>query len=182
VFVKSIDFSSYLDYRLGLMKRLLTSCLGLGWMPIAPGTWGSLPPMIVFGVLGQLAVSPMVIVLVMMGLTVLGSVLCLALAPGAIAATGNKDPGEVVADELAGQSVCYLVAPLVLSDSLSVTHIWLLALAGFLCFRVFDIFKPWPARQLEGLPAGWGILADDLMAGVYAGIVLWGGVCLFGST
>jgi phosphatidylglycerophosphatase A len=164
------------------MKRLLTSCLGLGWLPIAPGTWGSLPPMVVFGVLGQLAVSPMGIVLVMLGLTVLGSVLCVALAPGAIAATGNKDPGEVVADELAGQSVCYLVAPLVISGTPSFTRIWLVALAGFLLFRLFDIFKPWPARQLEGLPAGWGILADDLMAGVYAGIALWGGVCLFGLT
>ena len=164
------------------MKRLLTSCLGLGWLPIAPGTWGSLPPMIVFGLLGQLAVSPMVIVLVMLALTVLGSVVCVALAPGAIAATGNKDPGEVVADELAGQSVCYLVAPLVLSGTASLTHIWLLALAGFLLFRLFDIFKPWPARQMEGFPAGWGILADDLMAGVYAGAALWGGVYLLVST
>jgi phosphatidylglycerophosphatase A len=163
------------------MKRLLTSCLGLGWLPIAPGTWGSLPPMIVFGLLGQLAVPPMGIVFVMMGLTVLGSVLCVALAPGAIAATGNKDPGEVVADELAGQSVCYLVAPLVLSGAASFVHIWSVALAGFLLFRLFDIFKPWPARQLEGLPAGWGILADDLMAGVYAGMALWGGVYLFMS-
>ena len=179
---KAIDFPSFLEYRLGLMKRLLTSCLGLGWMPIAPGTWGSLPPMIVFGLLGQLAVSPMVIVVVMMALAVLGSVLCVVLAPGAIAATGNKDPGEVVADELAGQSVCYLVAPLVLADSFSVAHIWVVALAGFLFFRIFDIFKPWPARQLEGLPAGWGILADDLMAGVYAGMALWGGVCLLSLT
>jgi phosphatidylglycerophosphatase A len=164
------------------MKRLLTSCLGLGWLPVAPGTWGSLPPMIVFGVLGQWAVSPMVIGLVMLALTILGSVICVALAPGAIAATGNKDPGEVVADELAGQSVCYLVAPLIWSYAYSATQIWLLALAGFLLFRVFDIFKPWPARQLEGLPAGWGILADDLMAGAYAGIVLCGGVYLLSLT
>ncbi len=182
VSAKAIDFPACLEYRLGPMKRLLTSCLGLGWLPVAPGTWGSLPPLVVFGLLGQLAVSPMVIVFVMMALTVLGSVLCVALAPGAIAATGNKDPGEVVADELAGQSVCYLVAPLVLSDTPSLRHIWGVALAGFLLFRLFDIFKPWPARQLEGLPAGWGILADDLMAGVYAGLALCGGVCLFMST
>lgn len=176
---KAIDFPSDLEYRLGLMKRLLTSCLGLGWLPIAPGTWGSLPPLIVFGLLGQLAVSPMVIVLVMLALTALGSIVCVALAPSAIAATGNKDPGEVVADELAGQSLCYLVAPLVISGASSLTRVWLVALAGFLLFRVFDIFKPWPARQLEGLPAGWGILADDLMAGAYAGVALWAGVILF---
>jgi len=163
---KSIDFMPYLEYGLAPMKRLLTSCLGLGWMPVAPGTWGSLPPMIVFGLLGQFAVSPLIIGGAMMGLVVLGSVLCVTLAPGAIAATGNKDPGEVVADELAGQSVCYLVAPLVLSDTLALHHIWFIALAGFLLFRLFDIFKPWPARQLEGLPQGWGILADDLIAGV----------------
>ncbi len=161
------------------MKRLLTSCLGLGWLPIAPGTWGSLPSMIVFGVLAQLAVSPMAIMFVMLTLTALGSLVCVALAPGAIAATGKEDPGEVVADELAGQSVCYLVAPLVISGTPSFAYAWLTAVAGFLLFRVFDIFKPWPARQLESLPAGWGILADDLMAGVYAAMALWGGVRLF---
>jgi len=138
--------------------------------------------MVLFGVLAQLAVSPMIIVLVMAALTVLGSLVCVALAPGAIAATGKEDPGEVVADELAGQSVCYLIAPLVISGASASTHTWLVALAGFLLFRLFDIFKPWPARQLEGLPAGWGILADDLMAGVYAAIALWGGVHLFRSS
>ena len=148
-------------------------------MPVAPGTWGSLPPMIVFGLLGQCTVSALVISTVMMVLVFVGSMVCVCLAPGAIAATGKEDPGEVVADELAGQSVAYLVAPLVLSDGLTLYQIWLIALAGFLLFRVFDIVKPWPARQLEGLPKGWGILADDLMAGVYAAVALGAGVSLF---
>lgn len=148
-------------------------------MPVAPGTWGSLPPMIVFGLLGQYTVSPLVISTVMMVLVFIGAAVCVCLAPSAIASTGNKDPGEVVADELAGQSVAYLVAPLVLSDSLAGHQIWLIALAGFLLFRLFDIVKPWPVRHLEGLPQGWGILADDLMAGVYAAVGLWGAVVLF---
>jgi phosphatidylglycerophosphatase A len=120
----------------------------------------------------------MILGTVMVVLMLLGSVVCVCLAPAAMAATGNKDPGEVVADELAGQSVCFLVAPWGLPDNLAVSQIWLIALAGFLLFRLFDIVKPWPVRQLEGLPQGWGILADDLMAGVYAGVVLWAGVFL----
>lgn len=164
------------------MKRLLTSCLGLGWLPIAPGTWGSLPPLVVFGVLAHLAVSPMIIGLVMAALIALASLVCVALAPSAITATGKEDPGEIVADELAGQSLCYLVTLLMLSDMSGWPSVWGIAVAGFLLFRLFDIFKPWPVRQLEGLPAGWGILADDLMAGVYAGITVWVGVCTFVAT
>ena len=57
--------------------------------------------------------------------------------------------------------------------------IW--ATGGHQKYRLFDIVKPWPARQLEGLPEGWGILADDLMAGVYAGAALWGAAVLFMS-
>jgi phosphatidylglycerophosphatase A len=51
-------------------------------------------------------------------------------------------------------------------------QIWVIAAAGFVLFRIFDIAKPWPIRKLEKFPAGWGILADDLMAAVYAWIVL----------
>jgi phosphatidylglycerophosphatase A len=54
----------------------------------------------------------------------------------------------------------------------SVRQIWLTTILGFLLFRVFDIAKPWPIRKLESLPAGWGVLADDLLAGVYAAVVL----------
>lgn len=149
------------------MKRLIASCFGLGWLPVAPGTWGSLPPVVIFALLYRLNVPPVLMSTVMAVLAILGSVICVMCAPASIAATGKSDPREVVADEFAGQALTFLVAGAIANSSL-----WLPAAGGFLAFRFFDIVKPWPARRLEKLPKGWGILADDLMAGVYAAIGL----------
>jgi len=154
------------------MKRLLASCFGLGRLPVAPGTWGSLPPTIIFGLMSQFHVSGISISIVMAALAIAGSVICVRFAPAAIAATGNNDPGEVVADELAGQSVTFLVSPLVAISAVSSRDVWVAAVLGFFLFRLFDIAKPWPIRKLEKLPKGWGVLADDLLAGVFAAIVL----------
>jgi phosphatidylglycerophosphatase A len=110
---------------------------------------------------------------------VAGGVASVMLSQGAIEATGKKDPHEVVTDELAGQAVCYLAILLCPSDPWPAQKAWAIAVVGFLFFRIFDILKPWPARQLERLPAGWGILADDLMAGLYAGACLWLGMLLW---
>jgi len=105
-------------------------------------------------------------------LAVAGSVLCVKFAPAAIAATGKNDPREVVADEFAGQAVTFLAIPLVIGQAFTSGQIWAIAAVGFLLFRIFDIAKPYPIRKLEKIPQGWGILADDLLAGVYAAIVL----------
>ncbi len=154
------------------MKRLLTSCFGLGRLPVAPGTWGSLPTAIIFGLMWQLHASGISISIVMAALAIAGSVICVRYAPAAIAATGNTDPREVVADELAGQAVTFLAVPFLAISAVSTKDIWVAAVLGFFLFRLFDIAKPWPIRKLEKLPEGWGVLADDLLAGVYAGIVL----------
>lgn len=154
------------------MKRLFTSCFGLGRLPVAPGTWGSLPPAIIFGLLCYFHASPVIISVVMAALVLAGSIVCVKLASAAIAATGKDDPGEVVADELAGQAVTFLVSPLLALGSASAGQIWAVAAAGFVLFRVFDIAKPWPIHKFEKFPKGWGILADDLVAGVFAWTVL----------
>lgn len=149
------------------MKRLLTSCFGLGYLPIAPGTWGSIPVAAVFGLMCYQGVSA-VTVSVVMGIIVLaGAIICILFGPEAIEAMGKKDPSEVVADEVAGQAVAFIGA--CASGAKAVT---IVTIAGFLLFRFFDILKPFPCRKLEKLPKGFGILADDLMAGVYAAIVL----------
>jgi len=154
------------------MKRLLTSCFGLGRLPVAPGTYGSLPPTIVFGLMYQFGAPSVIILIVMAVLAVAGSVVCVKFAHAAIAATGKSDPGEVVADELAGQAVTFLFSPFFVIEAASSGQIWLIAALGFVLFRLFDITKPWPIRKLEKLPNGWGILADDLLAGIFAGIGL----------
>ena len=153
------------------MKRLLTSCFGLGRLPVAPGTWGSLPPAVMFDLLGYLDVSAVTVGIVMAGFLLAGGFICVKFAPAVIAATGKTDPGEVVADETAGQAATFLaVVPLM--GTFSTGQICITTAAGFLLFRFFDILKPWPVRKLEKLPGGWGILADDLLAGIYAGIGL----------
>lgn len=149
------------------MKRLFTSCFGLGLLPLAPGTWGSLPPAAVFALLAYLQTPVVVIVVAMAAFVLVGSVICVMFAPTVAAAVGKEDPGEVVADEFAGQSLVFIPAVL-----LSQLQPLLMAGLGFVLFRLFDIAKPWPIRKLEKLPNGWGILADDLLAGVYAAILL----------
>ena len=89
-----------------------------------------------------------------------------------MAATGKNDPVEVVADEFAGQAVTFLAIPFLTTAAISAKQIWAAAVLGFLLFRLFDIVKPWPIRKFEKLPKGWGILVDDLLAGIYASIAL----------
>jgi phosphatidylglycerophosphatase A len=149
------------------MKRLLASCFGLGWLPVAPGTWGSLPPAAIFALMSYLNLSPTFVCLVMVMLVLAGSIVCVECAPATIAATGKTDPPEVVADEFAGQGLTFAITAAFTNGPVLTATI-----GGFLLFRLFDIAKPWPIRKFEKLPQGWGILADDLLAGVYAGVAL----------
>jgi phosphatidylglycerophosphatase A len=156
------------------MRRLLTSCFGLGRLPAAPGTWGSLPPVVLFVLMCYFGSSTAAVAIIMVILAVIGSAVCIKLAPAVAAKTNETDPREVVADELAGQAVTFLFIA-----AYPINNIWVVGLLGFLLFRFFDILKPWPIRKLEKLPNGWGILLDDLLAGVLAGIaslaclILW---------
>jgi phosphatidylglycerophosphatase A len=152
------------------MKRLAASGFGLGWLPLAPGSWGSLPPAIIFALLFQFGASPLVIIVVMVALAAAGSVVCVKCAPASIEATGDTDPNEVVADEIAGQAITFVFAGA--SMAVVASGVWGLTLGGFFLFRLFDVIKPCPARRLEKLPQGWGILADDIVAGLYAGLSL----------
>jgi phosphatidylglycerophosphatase A len=154
------------------MKRMLASCFGLGRLPLAPGTWGSLPPAIIFAVMCQLGAPALSISIVMAALVLVGSIICIKYAPAAIAATGKSDPREVVADEFAGQALTFLAVPFLFPPEITTWQICITTALGFLLFRIFDIIKPPPIQKLEKLPNGWGILADDLLAAVYAAIVL----------
>ena len=104
----------------------------------------------------------------MVRLEVLVIVLVLALGvwSGTVAErhAGRTDPGIVVIDEVAGMLMTMMLIPLTAIS----------AVAGFLVFRALDILKPWPARRLEGLPGGFGIMADDAMAAVYGNLVMHG--------
>ncbi len=146
---------------------------GLGHLRPAPGTWGSTPP-----------VALALVMLIVMGgphwtldvavatLGLLGCVVCVRFGDWSETAYGKKDPGCVVADEVAGQAIPLLLLPWrSFSDDGGVLWNLTLAAIAFSTFRLFDITKPPPARGLQRWSAGWGILIDDLIAGVYALIV-----------
>ncbi|MFH1615727.1 MAG: phosphatidylglycerophosphatase A [Planctomycetota bacterium] len=150
------------------IKRFINSCFGLGWLPIAPGTWGSLPPPVIFVLLKTIGnVGFVGTTAVMIFIALIASVSCVRFAGASIEALDQPDPREIVLDELAGSAIAFTGAFGMPPQSAILT-----ASAGFLLFRFFDIVKIRPCRKLEKLPRGWGILADDLMAGLYAAVAL----------
>jgi phosphatidylglycerophosphatase A len=143
--------------------KLVATGLGSGYSPVAPGTAGSLVGLALFVPLARCSWPVQLLAVAIV--SVVG-----ALAGGRVATLLKlEDPGLVVVDEVAGQWVTLLALPF--------TPV--VAVAGFLLFRVMDIVKPWPARDLENLPGGWGIMADDLAAGIYAHLVLRVGLAIW---
>ncbi len=148
---------------------------GLGHLRPASGTWGSIPPvviamvMIMAGLTAESSPYTWVYYLVMSLIVIVYSAFCVVLGHEAEAKWG-KDPSEVVADETAGQAVTLLFVPFGMC-ACPLSTIGVMALA-FVLFRLFDIFKPWPAGAMQRISGGWGILLDDLIAGAMAGILM----------
>ena len=140
----------------GRLAAIVATGLGAGYSPIAPGTAGSLVGLLLFWPLRTLPAALQVAALVVVFLA--GT----AAATRVARASGIEDPGIVVVDEVVGMWTSLLFLPFT-----PVT-----AALGFVLFRIFDVVKPYPARDLEALPGGWGIMSDDLMAGVYANLAL----------
>lgn len=138
---------------------MLGTGLGLGRFPIAPGTVGTLGGVPLAWGIAQLP-SLWAQAIVVVAVCLLGVPICTRAAR---ALGGAKDPGSIVLDEIAGLSITFFLVDL---------NGWPIVVAGFLLFRLFDVTKPPPARQLERLPAGLGIMADDWMAGAYANLAL----------
>ena len=133
----------------------VATALGVGYVPFAPGTFGSAVGLLLWFVLPS---SPIAQAAAIVVVCVVGS------WSGSVAERyfGRVDPGHVVVDEVAGMLVTLFLVPVG----------WIGAIAGFFLFRISDIVKPYPANRLERLPGGIGIMADDVMAGVYANLVL----------
>ncbi|MFH1996425.1 MAG: phosphatidylglycerophosphatase A [Candidatus Omnitrophota bacterium] len=137
------------------VTRLVTSCFGLGKIPIAPGTFGSLGGVAVYFVVKN-------------NTAVYGAAIALLFALGMIFSgraekeSGANDPGNVVIDEASGMLTCLFLLP----------YSILLVAAGFLIFRVLDIMKPPPCRAIEKQGGSWGIMGDDLIAAIYTNLIL----------
>jgi phosphatidylglycerophosphatase A len=145
-------------------KQWYTSCFGMGFLPWAPGSWGSIPSTLLFGLLCVAQTPPWIVAMIL----VAASVVCVRFAPDVITVAGDEDPGQIVCDEVAGQAITFLALPAI-TDGMTI--LWIMG-SGFFMYRLFDTLKLPPARQLEKLPKGWGILCDDLAAGVQAMIAL----------
>ncbi len=146
-----------------MMERLAifvaTGCY-VGRIPGAPGTYASALTALVFYAVFRLE-HRIVPELHLSATCLIAAIGTLAAAP-ASRSYRSEDPAQVVIDEVAGQLAAWLFLP--------VTLTWVVA--GFLLFRLFDIWKPFPIRRIERIPHGVGIMADDLAAGIYANLVL----------
>lgn len=133
----------------------ISTTAGVGYAPIAPGTFGSAAGLVIWWFLPKTLAFQLVAIVVL-------------FAAGSWSGTiaeehfHKRDPGHVVLDEVMGMFITLFLNPVG----------WKGALAGFCLFRLFDIVKPPPARSLERLPGGAGIMADDAMAAIYANLVL----------
>ena len=133
------------------LSEWLATCFKIGHLPIAPGTWGSLAAVIGWWLWLQY-LDPLVFIVLIITIFIIGVFATNII----INHTGEKDPSRVVIDEMAGQWLGLLMLP----DGM-------LYIAGaFILFRFLDILKPWPIRQLEQFPKGWGVMLDDMLAGL----------------
>jgi len=148
------------------VNAAVVSCLGLGYSPFASGTVGTVGAMaIVWAVLPLTDTVSFGLLMVL--LAAVGMVVGVALGGWAERHYGRKDPSPFVLDELVG----YFVTLYRFGDSVPG---WKELVVAFFAFRVFDVIKPPPGRQCERLPRGWGIMLDDVFAGVYANLLVWG--------
>lgn len=148
---------SYVFPRTGFPSRLIASFFYVGFVPIIPGTFGSLAAFVLYFPLLYVNRWPVylaaVLVIVAFGVWASGKV---------EKDSRIVDPSFVVIDEVAGQLITLFLIP----------FSWVNIAAGFLLFRVLDIIKPFPARQAEKLPRGWGIMFDDVLAAIYGNLFL----------
>jgi phosphatidylglycerophosphatase A len=137
------------------LALLISTVGGVGHAPLAPGTVASALTALALGVLSpsRLALAVILLAVILVGTWA---------AQEAERSLGGKDPGAIVVDEVAGMALAVLTVPLTPA----------VLIAGFVLFRVFDIVKPYPANALQRLPGGVGVMIDDLVAGLYALLLL----------
>jgi phosphatidylglycerophosphatase A len=141
------------------LTRTVSTCFGVGYLPVAPGTWASLVAALVF----KFALVRLTWPIYLAVLLVIG-VLGIFAADGFSRRIGRRDPPQIVIDEVVGQWIAFIAVP----------PAWLNIAIGFFLFRVFDVLKPFGIRKIEALPGGLGIMADDVAAGLVSLTLLQG--------
>jgi len=137
--------------------KAFSTFAGAGFFPLAPGTFASfLTALLYYFFLWQwspLWLGALIVLIFLLGVGTAGVT---------SKELGRKDPRPIVIDEVCGQLIAYLFVP----------GLWIDVAVGFFLFRLFDVIKPYPIRKLENLPMGWGIMADDVLAGVYSAVLI----------
>jgi phosphatidylglycerophosphatase A len=149
--------------RLGVF---VATCAHVGYAPVAPGTFGSLLALVLYYLIRRQQSTA-----IELGAIAVIVIIGLWSATEAEHHFGGIDPGPVVIDEVVGMLITLALHPVNIRG----------AIIGFFIFRVLDIVKPWPARRLELLPGGFGVVLDDVMAGVYGNLIVWGLVSVLPS-
>lgn len=149
------------------MERMIATFFGVGLLKPAPGTWGSAAAVLLAVALAEAGAGW----LLPLGV-VLATVAGFWAVPRATAGQADKDPSEIVIDEVAGQwlAMCFTVIPL-WRHGVSILDAWPAFVAPFLLFRLFDIWKPWLVGRADRRGDAAGVMLDDLWAGLFAGIV-----------
>jgi len=152
------------------LARIISTGLGVGYFPVAPGTMGSLSILVVYWICPQ--IGSWQLFFSILGLSVIGiytASITEKEMKNSLGQDKGTDPGIIVIDEIIGMLIALLAMPK--------TSFFLIT--AFVLFRIFDITKPYPARKVEILPGGWGIVLDDVVAGIYANIVIQIGRFIF---
>ncbi len=152
--------------------KLFLSAFGMGFMPFAPGTWGSLWTALIAFAVAFIFKSTLIVALTLVLLFIYGFWATIYFGDKGIENYGD-DPGMIVSDEVSGQAITLFW--LLSWDQMPASHIIYYFAAGFFLFRVFDIIKIWPASYFDRQKSKWGVLFDDIAAGVYAGVILQAG-------
>ena len=149
------------------MVTMITTFFGVGKLRPAPGTWGSAAAVLLAVLMAEAGAGWLLPVA-----TVLVTVLGFWAVPQAIAGSADKDPSEIVIDEVAGQwlAMCFTVIPL-WRHGVSILDAWPAFVVPFLLFRLFDIWKPWLVGRADRRGDAAGVMLDDLWAGLFAGLV-----------
>ena len=167
---------STVPWRASDYLALAIATFGVGFLPLIPGTFGSLLSVGIFLLLTQiLAGSSLIAVVLLFILAVTFAGIWAASRTEEL--SGRKDPGKVVVDEVAGQMIALL--PVALFSLQPLTRG---VIVSFILFRLFDIFKPYPASRFERLKGGYGIMCDDLVAGAYAAVITSTIIMVFGKS
>jgi phosphatidylglycerophosphatase A len=149
---------------------LIATGAGVGFAPVAPGTFGAIEALAIFIATSALLADNMrAHLLLLVALNIILFAIGVWSASRACHISKLEDPSQVVIDEVSGQLIA--LTPVAIAPSV------VGVIVAFVLFRLFDIFKPYPIRKLERLRAGWGVMADDGLAGIYAaalvGLALW---------